>query len=135
MMRFFKLFSKSNWNSNDYLKRESYFIIYCHFRKLGWRLGLQAVTGLLALAFFLPIVYRSANLYHPQRRAIMHLKNQRKKMKEKKTHTKVPKPPMFDFSPLKSRGLRVLMTACAFSSLGVYAPVIYLVSWGLFMPI
>lgn len=96
--------------------------------KLGWRLGLQAVTGLLALAFFLPIVYRSANLYHPQRRAIMHLKNQRKKMKEKKTHTKVKKPPMFDFSPLKSRGLRVLMMASASGALGIYAPVFYLVS-------
>ncbi|KAK9681005.1 hypothetical protein QE152_g38659 [Popillia japonica] len=51
--------------------------------KLGWRLGLQAVTGLLSLAFFLPIVYRSANLYHPQRRAITHLKNQRKKSVKK----------------------------------------------------
>ncbi|XP_018574164.1 monocarboxylate transporter 2-like [Anoplophora glabripennis] len=98
--------------------------------KLGWRLGLQAITGLLALAFFLPIVYRSANLYHPQRRAITHLKNQRKKMKEKKTHTKIPKPPMFDFSPLKSRGLRVLMMACAFAALGVYAPIFYLIYQG-----
>lgn len=115
---FFFTFSLKNWKV---------FSIF-RFRKLGWRLGLQAVTGLLALAFFLPIVYRSANLYHPQRRAIMHLKNQRKKMKEKKTHTKVPKPPMFDFSPLKSKGLRILMTACAFSSLGIYAPIFYLVS-------
>ncbi|XP_057668640.1 monocarboxylate transporter 2-like [Diorhabda carinulata] len=98
--------------------------------KLGWRLGLQSVTGLLSLAFFLPIVYRSANLYHPQRRAITHLKNQRKKMKEKKSHTKIPKPPMFDFSPLKSKGLRVLMIACAFAALGIYAPIFYLVYQG-----
>ncbi|XP_074040042.1 monocarboxylate transporter 2 isoform X2 [Leptinotarsa decemlineata] len=98
--------------------------------KLGWRLGLQSTTGLLALAFFLPIVYRSANLYHPQRRAITHLKNQRKKMKEKKSHTKIPKPPMFDFSPLKSRGLRVLMMACTFAALGIYAPIFYLVYQG-----
>ncbi|XP_060522678.1 monocarboxylate transporter 2-like [Cylas formicarius] len=98
--------------------------------KLGWRLGLQAITGILALAFFLPVVYRSANLYHPQRRAITHLKNQRKKMKEKKTHSKGKKPPMFDFSPLKSRGLRVIMLACAFGALGIYAPVFYLVYQG-----
>ncbi|KAJ8964978.1 hypothetical protein NQ317_006384 [Molorchus minor] len=98
--------------------------------KLGWRLGLQATTGLLALAFFLPIVYRSANLYHPQRRAITHLKNQRKKMKEKKTHTRYPKPPMFDFSPLKSRGLRVITMACAFAALGIYAPIFYLIYQG-----
>ncbi|XP_017775060.1 PREDICTED: monocarboxylate transporter 2-like [Nicrophorus vespilloides] len=94
--------------------------------KLGWRLGLQAVTGLLSLAFFLPIVYRSANLYHPQRRAITHLKNQRKKMKEKKTHAKVKKPPMFDFTPLKSRGLRVLILASSSAALGIYAPIFYL---------
>ncbi|XP_049817094.1 monocarboxylate transporter 2-like [Aethina tumida] len=98
--------------------------------KLGWRLGLQAITGLLAVAFFLPIVYRSANLYHPQRSAINHLKNQRKKVKEKKSHAKVKKPPMFDFSPLKSRGLRVLIIASAFGALGIYAPIFYLVYQG-----
>ncbi|XP_066139576.1 monocarboxylate transporter 2-like isoform X1 [Euwallacea fornicatus] len=98
--------------------------------KLGWRLGLQAITGLLALAFFLPIVYRSANLYHPQRRAITHLKNQRKKMKEKKTHAKGRRSPVFDFSPLKSRGLRVIMLSCGFGALGIYAPVFYLVYQG-----
>ncbi|CAH0564315.1 unnamed protein product [Brassicogethes aeneus] len=98
--------------------------------KLGWRLGLQSITGLLAIAFFLPIVYRSANLYHPQRSAINHLKNQRKKMKEKKSHAKVKKPPMFDFTPLRSRGLRVLIMASAFGALGMYAPIFYLVYQG-----
>lgn len=55
------------------------------------------------------------------------MKNQRKKVKEKKTHTKIKKPPMFDFSPLKSRGLRVLLVASASGALGIYAPIIYLV--------
>lgn len=58
----------------------------------------------------------------------MHLKNQRKKVKEKKTQNKIKKPPMFDFSPLKSRGLRVLLVASASGALGVYAPIFYLVS-------
>ncbi|GLV34501.1 hypothetical protein CBL_09749 [Carabus blaptoides fortunei] len=98
--------------------------------KLGWRLGLQAVTGLLSLGFFLGIVYRSANLYHPQRRAITHLKNQRKKVKEKKTHSKTKKPPLFDFSPLRSRSLRVLMMACSTAALGLYTPVFYLAVQG-----
>lgn len=94
---------------------------------------MQSVTGLLSIAFFLPIVYRSANLYHPQRRAIMHLKNQRKKMKEKKSHANTKKPPMFDFTPLRSRGLRVLLVASATGALGIYSPIVYLVSvqvWG-----
>ena len=47
---------------------------------MGWRLGLQAATGLLLSAFFLGTFYRSASLYHPQRRAILHLKTQRKKV-------------------------------------------------------
>lgn len=49
-------------------------------RKMGWRLGLQAVTGLVAFSFFMGLLYRPASLYHPQRRAILHLKNQRKKV-------------------------------------------------------
>lgn len=48
--------------------------------KMGWRLGLQAVTGLVSISFFMGLLYRPASLYHPQRRAILHLKNQRKKV-------------------------------------------------------
>ncbi len=43
---------------------------------LGWRLGLQSVTGCVSSLFFLGLFYRSASLYHPQRRAILHLKVQ-----------------------------------------------------------
>ena len=53
--------------------------VYLH-SAIGWRLGLQAVTGLVLLTFILGSCYRSASLYHPQRRAILHLKNQRKKV-------------------------------------------------------
>jgi hypothetical protein len=55
------------------------FIIH---RKVGWRLGLQFVAVLLALSFFMGLLYRPASLYHPQRRAILHLKNSRKKVRE-----------------------------------------------------
>lgn len=49
-------------------------------RKLGWRLGLQAIAAMSTLSFFMGLLYRSASLYHPQRRAIQHLKNQRRKV-------------------------------------------------------
>lgn len=56
------------------------FFLLLIYRKMGWRLGLQAVTGLVSFSFFMGLLYRPASLYHPQRRAILHLKNQRKKV-------------------------------------------------------
>lgn len=49
---------------------------------MGWRLGLQLVTGLMSLSFFMGLLYRPASLYHPQRRAILHIKSQRKKVRK-----------------------------------------------------
>lgn len=98
-------------------------------RNLGWRLGLQSVTGALSLTFFLGLIYRSASLYHPQRRAIVHLKNQRTKVKEKKNSTnKMPRQPFVDLSPLGSRPVRMLMLAAGSSAFGLYTPAFYIVS-------
>ncbi|KAF4532380.1 hypothetical protein B566_EDAN004461 [Ephemera danica] len=81
---------------------------------IGWRLGLQAVTGVVFISFFLGVCYRSASLYHPQRRAILHLKNQKKKVKEKKGHVSVEKPPFFDFSPLRIRTVQIMLVLQGF---------------------
>ncbi|KAL6448135.1 hypothetical protein ACFW04_000270 [Cataglyphis niger] len=98
--------------------------------KLGWRLGLQSVTGALSLAFFLGLIYRSASLYHPQRRAILHLKSQRSKLKEKKSANKVPKQPLVDLSPLGSRPVRMLMLAAGAAGFGLYTPAFYIALQG-----
>jgi len=103
-------------------------VTHCSFRKLGWRLGLQSVTGALSLAFFLGLIYRSASLYHPQRRALLHLKSQRANAKEKKSANKVPKQPLVDLSPLASRPVRMLMLAVGAASFGLYTPAFYIVS-------
>ncbi|XP_048481867.1 monocarboxylate transporter 4 [Plutella xylostella] len=95
--------------------------------KLGWRLGLQAITGVLLMAFFLSAAYRSASLYHPQRRAILHLKNQRRKVKEKKG---MKRPPLIDLSALRSRPARVLLLASGLAAFGLYTPVFYLALQG-----
>ncbi|XP_015113818.1 monocarboxylate transporter 10 [Diachasma alloeum] len=98
---------------------------------LGWRLGLQSVTGALSLTFFLGLIYRSASLYHPQRRAIVHLKNQRTKVKEKKNSTnKMPRQPFVDLSPLGSRPVRMLMLAAGSAAFGLYTPAFYIVLQG-----
>lgn len=95
--------------------------------KLGWRLGLQAVTGVLVLAFLLSAVYRSASLYHPQRRAILHLKNQHRKVKGKKG---LKRSPLVDLSPLQSRPAKVLLLAAGLAAFGLYTPVFFLALQG-----
>ncbi|KOX68613.1 Monocarboxylate transporter 14 [Melipona quadrifasciata] len=97
--------------------------------KLGWERGMQSVTGALSLAFFLGLIYRSASLYHPQRRAMLHVKNQRSgKKKEKKTPSKPPRQPWVDLSPLGSRPVRMLMLAAGAAGFGLYTPAFYIVS-------
>ena len=51
--------------------------IFC--RSFGWRYGLHLMASIFFGPFFLGTFYRSASLYHPQRRAIIHLKTQQKK--------------------------------------------------------
>ncbi|XP_023245123.1 uncharacterized protein LOC106636883 [Copidosoma floridanum] len=95
--------------------------------KLQWRHGLQAITGALFTAFFLGLVYRSASLYHPQRHAIVHLKNQQNKLKTKsKSALKAARPPWIDFSPLASQPVRILMLAAAAASFGLYTPAFFI---------
>ncbi|XP_063702395.1 uncharacterized protein LOC134832336 [Culicoides brevitarsis] len=94
--------------------------------KMGWRLGLQSVTVLVSMSFFMGLLYRPASLYHPQRRAIQHLKNQRKKVKEKKTHIRTPKPPFMDFSPLKSTSVQMMSLSAAMAAYGIYTPIFFM---------
>ena len=115
-------------------------------REIRWRLGLQAVTVLLASSFILGMFYRSAiiiiiilitiiftpgmfyrsaSLYHPQRRAILHLKNQKRKIKDK-NRSQEDKPPFFDISCLKSRTIQILLVSTALGAFGLNTPLIYL---------
>ena len=72
--------------------------------------------------------YRSASLYHPQRRAILHLKSQKRKIKEKNKN-KDDRPPFFDITCLKSVTIRILLVSAGVSSLGMNTPLIYLVGF------
>lgn len=57
-------------------------LLFVRYRSIGWRLGLQALTGIVFSTFILGIFYRPASLYHPQRRAILHLKSMQKRLVE-----------------------------------------------------
>ncbi|XP_018332376.1 monocarboxylate transporter 12-like isoform X2 [Agrilus planipennis] len=100
------------------------YVIKSTIGALGWRLGLQAVTGALSMTFILGTFYRSASLYHPQRRAILHIKNQKRKIKDKnKIEDKIP---FFDFSTLKSKTVRILLVSTGISAFGINTPIFYL---------
>ncbi|CAG0898552.1 unnamed protein product [Darwinula stevensoni] len=93
-------------------------------RALGWRLGLQAATGILFLSFILGIFYRPASLYHPQRRAIIHLKIQKRNVKDKRKSAQ--KPSYWDFSLLGARPLQILLLSNFISGFGIYTPLFHL---------
>ena len=98
---------------------------------MGWRLGLQAVTGVLFITFLLGTFYRSASLYHPQRRAILHLKTQKRKIKNKdkeKNKLQDDTPPFFDFSTLKSRTVQIILMSVGLTHFGIYTPLLFIVS-------
>ncbi|KAI8421755.1 hypothetical protein MSG28_009719 [Choristoneura fumiferana] len=96
-------------------------------KAIGWRLGLQAVTGVVFVTFILGTFYRSASLYHPQRRAILHLKNQTKIKRKMKDRNKADdRQPFFDFSTLRSKTVRILLMSTGISAFGINTPIFYL---------
>jgi len=94
-------------------------------RDHGFRLGLQCVTAVLFSTFILGTFYRSATLYHPQRRAILHLKSQKRKIKDK-NKSQEDKLPFFDYSALKSRTFQIILLSSFITSLGMFTPFIFL---------
>lgn len=85
---------------------------------------MQCVTLIAFSTFFLGLFYRSAALYHPQRRAILHLKTQKRKVKEKNRHNN--RSPFFDVKTLRSQTVRIIMLSSAFSAFGIYIPIVHL---------
>lgn len=78
----------------------------------------------MSVTFILGTFYRSASLYHPQRRAILHIKNQKRKIKDKnKIEDKIP---FFDFSTLRSKTVRILLVSTGISAFGINTPLFYL---------
>ncbi|GIY61650.1 monocarboxylate transporter 12 [Caerostris darwini] len=98
---------------------------------LGWRLGLQAITGLASATFLLGVFYRPASLYHPQRRAILHLKGLQKRSKARErgaAHRE--RQPFFDLTVLRSRTVQILLLGSALSAFGVHTPFFLLMYQG-----
>lgn len=79
--------------------------------------------------FVLGIFYRPASLYHPQRRAILHLKSMQKRSKAKdKSAQAADRPPFLDYAVLRSRTVQILVSGTALAAFGVTTPMVLLVS-------
>ncbi|XP_064489040.1 monocarboxylate transporter 10-like isoform X2 [Ornithodoros turicata] len=106
------------------------FVVEC-IRVVGWRLGLQALTGTMFIMFVLGIFYRPASLYHPQRRAILHLKSMQKRSKAKdKNISASDRTPFIDYGVLRSRTVQILIAGTAITAFGVSTPMVLLMYLG-----
>ena len=88
------------------------------------------MTGVVLLSFLLGTFYRSASLYHPQRRAILHLKSQKRKIKNKdkeKNKIQDDAPPFFDFTCLRSRTIQILLFSLFLASVGLSTTFFFMV--------
>ncbi|CAG2173015.1 unnamed protein product, partial [Oppiella nova] len=116
-------------------------------RAKNWRFGFQGLALIAFITFFLAVLYRPASLYHPQRRAILHLKSlqKRSRIKDKmKGHSMsqkqqslngsqmaaLEKPPYFDFTVLKSRTIQILICGTCISSFGTTTPLLLITQQG-----
>ena len=105
-------------------------IRFACFSTNGWRLGVQSLTGVVLLSSLLGTFYRSASLYHPQRRAILHLKSQKRKIKNKdkeKNKIQDDAPPFFDFTCLRSRTIQILLLSIFVASIGLSTTFFFMV--------
>ncbi|GFU57760.1 hypothetical protein TNCV_3639071 [Trichonephila clavipes] len=99
----------------------------CQIRIVGWRRGLQILAGLQSVVSFIAILYRPVSLYHPQRRAILHIKSLQKRSKAKeKSHT-VEKRPFIDFSVLKSKTVQIFVLGSGITAFGISSPFVLMV--------
>lgn len=97
------------------------------FKSNGWRLSLQYLTLLMTSSLLVFPLYRPASLYHPQRRAILHLKQQRRKVTEKQNLKKMKsnsaewRNSVLSWHVLQSRTVQTMIGSAFFNAAGFYS--------------
>lgn len=100
--------------------------VYCLHRSMMWTKTMQCAVGIFVLTIVAGAFYRPASMYHPRRKMIMHIKNQKKTRRDQEEVD----PPYFDFSALRMRGLQALMIISSIAAFGIFVPFIILVKIG-----
>lgn len=86
---------------------------------------MQCAVGIFVLTIVAGAFYRPASMYHPRRKMIMHIKNQKKTRRDQEEVD----PPYFDFSALRMRGLQALMIISSIAAFGIFVPFVILVNF------
>lgn len=99
-----------------------------HFSSLySWRIGLQFVALIMTAICILGLFYRSASLYHPQRRAILHLKSQKRRITIRNGHGSGGETlPWSQLTSHKRRSVQMIFLSYFLGSFGIFYPLVYL---------
>ena len=90
----------------------------------GWRLGLQILSGVFSLCILTSLLLRPASVYHPQRRAILHMRQYMRAVLGK-TQRRGERRSMRDLvTRLRHRSVRVVMISGCLSSVCLLTPVL-----------
>ena len=88
----------------------------------GWRLGLQIISASVSLCIIPALLYRPASVYHPQRNAILHM---RQYMRQILGKTRTKSRAATDLrSKLRHRSVRAVLAAASVSSIGLLCPLV-----------
>ncbi|XP_023346554.1 uncharacterized protein LOC111715463 [Eurytemora carolleeae] len=96
----------------------------CDFllREQGWRLGLQMMCLILIPGIFICLFYRPASLYHPQRRAMQHIKFHQKRILLSRFNPADIGIFRLNYNYLCNRDVLLLLLSSALLSSGLWTP-------------
>ena len=86
----------------------------------GWRLGLQIISASVSLCIIPALLYRPASVYHPQRNAILHMRQYMRQVLGKARHRH--KTVSDVLAKLKNRTVRMILLCGFISSLCLHTP-------------
>ena len=90
----------------------------------GWRLGLQVVAAAASLGVLTSLLLRPASVYHPQRHAILHMRQYMRQVLGPNKLKPGARPLADTLARLRSRSVRVLAAAGALGAVCLLAPLL-----------